>query len=351
MKKKSLSAKKIIHKNLLNYLKNPIISKIYKDFENLLLLDNKVNCLAIAVSGGPDSLALTFLAKSFSILNNVKVNYYHLDHKLRKNSTKEALKLKSALKKFDIDCKILVWKGKKPKSNIQSAARKKRYLLIINQILKGKSNRLLIAHHLDDLYENFLIRLLRGSGLKGLASFSQIKTKYNNKIEIIRPLININKKYLVFISKKIFHFYIKDPSNENTSFKRVRIRNLIYSLKNEGLSENKLKLTINNLSDSNLTIDHYVKKNISLNSNYLKRKSAYILSKNFFEQPHEIVFRSLSSILKIIGKKYYDSRGKNLNQLLEKIKSINFNKATLSSCIIEKLNNSLIIYQEIKKKR
>ena len=74
MKKKSLSAKKTIHKNLLNHLKNPKIGKIYKDFENLLLLDNKIKSFAIAVSGGPDSLALTYLAKCFSILNNSKIN-------------------------------------------------------------------------------------------------------------------------------------------------------------------------------------------------------------------------------------------------------------------------------------
>ena len=351
MKKKSLSAKKTIHKNLLNYLKNPKIGKIYRDFENLLLLDNKIKSFAIAVSGGPDSLALTYLAKCFSILNNSKINYYHLDHKLRKNSTQETLELKHLLKKFDIDCKILVWKGKKPKSNIQSVARKKRYSLIINQILKDKFNHLLIAHHLDDLYENFFIRLLRGSGLKGLTSFNQVNTRYNNKIKILRPLIKVNKNDLLFITMKIFNYYIKDPSNKNINFKRVRIRNLINSLKNEGLDEKKLKLTINNLSDSNITINHYVQQNISLNSNYLKKKSAYILNKEFFKQPHEIVFRSLSNILKIIGKKYYDPRGKNLNQLLEKIKSKNFNKVTLSGCIVEKLNNSLIIYQEIRKKR
>ena len=70
----------------------------------------------------------------------------------------------------------------------------------------------------------FLIRLLRGSGLKGLASFNQVNTRYNNKVKILRPLIHINKNDLVFIAKKIFHFYIKDPSNKNVSFKRVRIR-------------------------------------------------------------------------------------------------------------------------------
>ena len=351
MKIKSLSAQKTIHKNLLNYLKNPKISKIYRDFENVLLFDNKVKSLAIAVSGGPDSLALAYLAKCFSILNNSRVNYYHLNHKLRKNSTKEAFTLKSVLKKFDIDCKILVWKGKKPKSNIQSLARKKRYTLIINQILKDRFNLLLTAHHLDDLYENFLIRLSRGSGLKGLTSFNQVNVTYNKRVKILRPLININKKDLSFIAIKIFKFYIKDSSNVNVIFKRVRIRNLINSLKKEGLDEKKLKLTINNLSDSNITINHYVQQNIISNSSYLKRKSTYILSEEFFQQPHEIVFRSLSMILKEIGKKYYDPRGKNLSQLLEQIKSNNFRKQTLSGCIIEKIKNSLIIYQENRKKR
>ena len=184
-----------------------------------------------------------------------------------------------------------------------------------------------------------------------MTSFNQVNIKYSNKVTILRPLINLNKNDLSFIAIKVFNFYIKDPSNKNTSFKRVRIRNLINSLKNEGLDEKKLKLTINNLSDSNITINYYVQQNIGMNSNYLKKKSSYILNKEFFEQPHEIVFRSLSNILKIIGKKYYDRRGKNLNQLLEKIKSKNFNKVTLSGCIVEKLNNSLIIYQEIRKKR
>ena len=129
-----------------------------------------------------------------------------------------------------------------------------------------------------------------------------------------------------FIAIKIFKFYIKDSSNVNVIFKRVRIRNLINSLKKEGLDEKKLKLTINNLSDSNITINHYVQQNIISNSSYLKRKSTYILSEEFFQQPHEIVFRSLSMILKEIGKKYYDPRGKNLSQLLEQIKSNKNNK-------------------------
>ena len=211
-------------------------SNFFKEIKKLNYFE-KNSIVAVAVSGGIDSISLVFLLSKWFKLKKIKIIALIVDHKLRKNSTQETLELKYLLKKFDIDCKILVWEGKKPKSNIQSVARKNRYSLIINQILKDKFNHLLIAHHLDDLYENFFIRLLRGSGLKGLTSFNQVNSRYNNKIKILRPLIKVNKNDLLFIAMKIFNYYIKDPSNENINFKRVRIRNLINSLKNEGLDE------------------------------------------------------------------------------------------------------------------
>ena len=194
MKKKSLNAKKIIHNKLLSYLKNPSINKIYKEFINFNKFNLGKSGFSVAISGGSDSLALAYFAKCFSISNNIKVKYYHVDHKLRKESFEEAKKLKYLLKDIDINCKILKWEGKKPRSNIQSQARKKRYNLIYKQCLKDKINFVFVAHHIDDLYENFVIRLLRGSGLKGLVSFSQSESSYNEKLKILRPLIGLKKK-------------------------------------------------------------------------------------------------------------------------------------------------------------
>jgi len=346
MKKKSLSAKKKIHKKLLHYLKNPLINRIYKDLNNFIKFNLNKSNFSVAVSGGSDSLALAYFSKCYSILNNVKVNFYHVDHKLRKESSIEAKKLNFLLKKFDINCKILKWSGKKPKSNIQAIARKKRYSLIYKECIKDKVNFIFIAHHLDDLYENFIIRLLRGSGLKGLTSFNQIQTNYNYKLKILRPLINFKKNDLVNITAKIFKFKFEDPSNNNTNFKRIRIRNLIDYLKSEGLDLKKLRQTINNLSDSNFTINHYVNENIKHNSRYFKNKRQYILNKNFFNQPHEIVFRSLTNLLTKIGNKYYSPRGKSVSHLLTKLESGEIKKINISGCILEKINNSFVIYKE-----
>ena len=96
-----------------------------------------------------------------------------MDHKLRPESTKESRYVKKILKNFFIDIEILTWHGKKPHSNIQSTARKKRYELIISKCKNLNINNILLAHHQDDLFENFFIRILRGSGLKGLISLSK----------------------------------------------------------------------------------------------------------------------------------------------------------------------------------
>ena len=182
MSQKNLNASNKTHKFLLNQLKNKQISQIYNKFEkNLKLNENFI----VAVSGGPDSLALCFLSKIYSIKKHLKVKYLHVDHKLRKNSTKEAKFVKSLLKKLSTNLEILTWVGKKPKSNIQSIARDKRYTLIINKAKKLKINNILLGHHKDDLIENFFIRILRGSGLNGITSFDK-KTNFCN-INLIRP--------------------------------------------------------------------------------------------------------------------------------------------------------------------
>ena len=348
MKKKSLVAKKKIHKLIINYLKNKRVKKIFKGFENYLNgFSAKNGNFGVAISGGPDSLALAFLAKSFSLLNKVKFDFFIVDHGLRQESSKEAKTVKLLLQKFDIDLKILKWKGKKPTSNIQSIARNERYNLLKKACKRKNVNYLLIGHHIDDLYENFFIRLLRGSGLRGLSSFGE-PIKEENNFFILRPLIKYNKEDLIYISKQVFNFFIKDPSNENTFFLRSRIRKLIIDLNKQGFDKKKLDLTIRNLKFANQGIDFYVKKNINNNSRFIENKKTYILNKYFFKQSQEVVFRSISVILRKISGRYYQPRGKSIFDSILKINSINNKKFTLGGCFIEKINETVLITEENK---
>ncbi len=341
MSPKNLNASNKTHKFLLNQLKDKRIFQIYKKFEKDLKLNEN---FIVAVSGGPDSLALCFLSKIYSIKKNLKVKYFHVDHKLRNNSTNEAKSVKLLLKKLPTNLEILTWVGKKPRSNIQSVARDKRYALITNKAKKLKINNILLGHHKDDLIENFFIRILRGSGLNGMASFDQ-KTNVQN-INLIRPLLKFSKKNLKYITIKVFKNYVEDPSNKNDEFKRVKIRNFIKNLELEGLDNDKLNLTIKNLRFANEAIKYFVEKNLKDNSTILSINNFVILNKNFFLQPEEVVFRSLTEVLKVVGKKYYPVRGKKIDKLIYQIKNDNSFKTTLGNCVIKKVDNSIIVSKE-----
>ena len=320
MSLRNLNVKIKIPKLLKDKLKNKKINKIYNNFLRSLKIKQD---FIVGVSGGPDSLALAFFSKIYSLENQLNVKFLIVDHKLRPESTKEAKQVKKALKKFFINCEILTWKGKKPKNNIQSLARKKRYSLLISKCKKLKIKNILLAHHQDDLFENFFIRIFRGSGLKGLTSFDE-KTKIND-VNILRPLLNQKKDDMLFVSKFVFNFFVNDPSNDDEKFQRIRVRKLISELKKEGLDKRKFAKTIKNLKHSEAVINFFVSKNIKKNS-FFSKKNEFILNQDFFSQPYEIIFRSLSDLIKLIGKKYYPVRGKKLDNIINQISKKSFFK-------------------------
>ena len=343
MNLKNLSVQNKTHKKILKHLNKRKIFSIFKEFSNTLKFKEN---LAVAVSGGPDSLALAYLAKCYSLKNNLQVNYFIVDHKLRKESSSEAKFVKKILKRIDINCKVLKWSGKKPNRNIQAVARDMRYSLIAKECKKKNIKQLLLGHHSNDLLENFLIRIVRGSGLNGLVSFNKNVKYKDQNLNILRPLLDLEKKDLLYISKEVFNSFINDPSNTNENYKRTRIRNLLQSLEKEGLDTKKLKLTINNLKDSDKSIKFYVDRNLKRNSVFLKRKNIYILNNNFFDQSHEIIFRSLTNIIQKIGKKYYPVRGKSINELIGRINKKSFAKLTLGGCFIDRVNQTILISKE-----
>ena len=341
MSPKNLNATNKTHKFLFNKLKDKRTLQIYNKFENNLNINKN---FIVAVSGGPDSLALSFLTKIYSIKKSLDVRYFIVDHKLRNNSTSEAKNVQKNLKTFLINLNILTWKGIKPKKNIQSIARDKRYELLINKAKKLKMNNILLGHHLDDLFENFFMRILRGSGLNGLVSLD--KETQRDAINLIRPLINFNKKDLIYLSNFIFGSYVVDPSNEDDKFKRVKVRNFLKQLGLEGLDRNKFYLTIKNLKLANENIKFYVKKNLEKNVTILQKKENVILREDFFSQSEEVVFRSFVDVIKFVGKKYYPVRGKKIGRIINLIGTKPSFKVTLGGCVIKKVNGTVLLSKE-----
>ena len=348
MKRKNLIVARKTHNFYLTKLRKPFIKKAYEVFsKNLEILNLKNKKIIVAVSGGADSLSLLFLSKCYSLKKKVNLHTVIVDHKIREGSTAEAKKLKNLLKnKFQINCKILSKDKNYIFKNVQSKARELRYELLAKECKKEKISHILLGHNKDDVIENFFIRLLRGSGLKGLISIDNIITDYNG-IKIIRPLLFFSKKDLLELNKKTYDYFIEDPSNFNDKFLRSRVRKILKNLEEEGLNFNKFKLTLQNLSKSEKVVDYYVKQNISENVKFFKGKQRIILNKDFFDNPDEIVFHSFTKVIHHLGYKKHYARGKKIINLLKSLNSLNKrDKFTLSGCIIEKVSDSVVIYKE-----
>jgi len=349
MKRKNLTARKKVKKKELLF-KDPKILNFYTKFKSIIFKNIKDKSFALAVSGGSDSLCLAYFTKMYASEFGNKIHVLIVDHNLRKESHQEALKVKEILGKRKILSKILSWKGKVPKSNIQKKARDIRYTMLSNYCLKNKIKYLITAHHEDDQIENFFIRLLRGSGLTGLSSMS-VKAKYNNNLKIIRPLLSLEKKDLKYVTLNYFKTYIKDPSNKNEKFLRVRIRKYRKNMEKEGLDTRKIIKTVDNLVSANQAINFYKNKALYKHASFVSKNKCLINKKIFSDEAGEIIFKSFSDILSLVSGTYYPPRSKKVINLINRVKKSKFTKSTLGGCIVEKKNNFILISKESKIKK
>ena len=346
MKRKNLIAKRKAKKIQLVF-KDEKILNFYKKFKSIISKDIKDKNFALAVSGGSDSLCLACFSKIYSSEFRNKIHVLIVDHKLRKESSKEALKVKKMLLKRKIFCKILSWKGHVPKKNIQKSARDIRYSLISNYCFKKNIKFLITAHHQDDQIENFFIRLFRGSGLSGLSSMSR-NTKYDNNLKIIRPFLSFKKSDLKYVTLNFFKNYIKDPSNQDEKFLRVRVRKYRKEMVKEGLDTEKIIKTVNNLDSANQAINFYKKKALHKHVSFLSKNKCLINRQIFLEEAAEIIFKSFSDVLSLISGTYYPPRSKKVLNLIERVKKNKFIKSTLGGCIIEEKDNFILISKELR---
>ena len=343
MSKKDLSVLRLKKFHLIK--KN---SFIYSNFKSYLEKSIKKKSFLVAVSGGPDSLALTALSKIYSNEKKIKFFFVLVDHGIRSNSSEEAKAVKSLLKKKKINLVILKNKEKINK-NIQSQARDVRYKLFLNFCNKNKIKFILTGHHRDDQIETFLIRLSRGSGIQGLSSMKKI-SNLNNKIKLIRPLLDEKKQDLTVLAKEYFGKIFKDPSNTNKKYLRTKIRALIKQFEKNGIKHDRIINSINNLGVTRDTLNAYI-STVEKKCVKEKKKETIINLKNFSSENDEIQLKIFSNCIKNVSRNYYPPRAKKIINLLNKIKSDEKLKATLGGCIIRKNNKNLVIYKEGIKKR
>ncbi len=321
----------------LNYLK--ICQKV-----KLVLKKHKKNKIfVVAVSGGPDSLALVSIIKNIIQENQYKFFFATVDHNLRKNSAIESLNVKKLLNKHDINLTILKNK-KKIDKNIQKNARETRYNLLEKFCKKKKAKSLIVAHHQDDQVETFLMRLSRGSGVEGLSSMNEITT-LKEGTSLIRPLLDFKKKELISITKHTFNKFFKDPSNKNRKFLRTNIRELKNNLEKKGIDIDKITRSIKNIASTKEAINFYVERSIK---NYItyKKKLTIVDFEKIKKEPQEIRFKIINKIIKKVTNSYYPPRSKKVFNLIDGFGNNRIRKCTLGGCIFERKKRFLFVSKE-----
>lgn len=214
-----------------------------------------VTSIAVAVSGGPDSMALACGLAEWGAQNNAKIHALTVNHGLRENSAKEAEQVQKWLQEYPaIHHKTLQWRGPKPSASIQAEARKARYDLMADYCATSKITHLFLAHHQDDQAETMLFRLAKGSGLKGLSGMRPIYD-YSAALKIIRPLLDVPKADLVVMCKDNEVPFVIDPSNDSIKFARVRLRQSADILAEEGLTPKRLATTAKRLARAEEALD------------------------------------------------------------------------------------------------
>lgn len=271
--------------------------------------------LAVAVSGGADSLCLLLLAHKLAQQNGGRVIALTVDHGLRAESKDEVRHLRKWTNAKGIEHIILEWKGQKPTSCLQEKAREARYHLLTSWCQNNHIPTLLLGHHQQDQIETFWMRLSSGSGLDGLTGMK--KRVVRDGITYIRPFLGVPKERLKATLTNDNETWIEDPSNDSHLFFRGRIRSFLHE---EGLSEQRLMNIMEKLKvDADFIQDALLK---TIRTHVHLREGGYItLERHIFEDLHPaLAKRLLSYLIHWFSGNHYPSRTAQVDRILENLK-------------------------------
>jgi len=299
--------------------------------------------LAVAVSGGADSLCLCFLASEWAKANGVELTALTVDHGLRAESAQEAEFVHHLLNEKAISHTTLKWTGKKPKTRIEEKAREARYRLLLTWCQENQVPVLLLAHHQDDQAETFFLRLIRSSGVDGLSAM-QPKT-IRNSVELWRPFLRFSRQEIHQTMMNRFHqIWIEDPSNQSMDYERVRLRQFQKQLDGLGLTTQAVALSAKRLLRARQALekmtDNWWHQHVLCHAGGF----VFIDKQDLNELPSEIVLRILNKALCYVSGGN-EPRMAQLEKIYEKLSQKLC--TTLCECVIILNKQGLYVCKEL----
>jgi tRNA(Ile)-lysidine synthase len=299
---------------------------------------------AVAVSGGGDSLALMHLAGDYARKQQRPLPIVlTVDHGLRRSSGADAKKVAGWAKALGLAVTVLAWRGNKPRTGLEAAARQARYRLMGAFLVKHKIATLLVGHNQDDQAETFLLRLARGSGLDGLAGM-QAQAPWPVEgfpgLVLGRPLLGLGREPLRAYLKARGQAWLDDPMNEDLAYDRVKVRKACAALTKAGLTAPRIAAAAAHLARARESLEVMTAAVLARAVRKQDADSVLLDAAALVAAPREVGLRALASVLMAVGGEYYRPRFESLERLYQRIAGDSLGGGvTLHGCQIRPLGN------------
>lgn len=303
--------------------------------------------IALAVSGGADSLALLDCADRWRRDRAaIQLVVLTLDHRLRPESADEAAMVAGLAEARGLSSRILVWDGELPEVAIEAAARAARYRLLLNATRDAGASHLVLAHHRDDVAEGLLMRLARGSGVFGLAAMRPVIATPG--VVIFRPFLTVAKSRLAATASAAGLVPVDDPMNHDLRFARARVRALLPALGEHGLAAGNLASAAHRLADAAEAIDAaatgLIDRAVIVDELAIVRLDHAV----FAAAPKAVRYRVVGRVLMAVGGEPHEPRFDRLERLCGAISAGPAKwKRCLGGAVIERRAADVVLYREM----
>lgn len=271
--------------------------------------------LAIALSGGPDSVALFLVLDRLCRGRGVELHALHVNHGLRPEAEAEAGQVEALCARFGRSCAKLRWSGEKPKTGLHQAARDARYGLMTQACRSLGVTTLLVAHHLEDQAETVLHRIDRDTGPDGLAGMAPVTRR--DGLRVLRPLLILPKKILEDHVAAEGVAVLRDPSNIDHRFARAGLRDMAAPLAAAGVTAGRLGRLANLMGRARAQMDILTADRLSGRVHISAAGYGDLDLATFRALPKPVARRVLSGLLQAIGGGIYPARGARLERVAD----------------------------------
>ena len=298
--------------------------------------------VALAVSGGPDSMALAFCVKRWAQRACVA---FIVEHGLREESAAEAAQVKERLQNLGIPTEILPWKHDDRPKRLHEKAREARYGLLTEACHRQGASDLLLAHHKGDQAETILMRLAKGSGIDGLAGISAISER--SGIRLLRPFLFLSKERLKATCEAAGIVPVTDPSNASEKYARGRLREIMPLLASEGLTTESLLNLGARAREAKEALDHATQQFLKTAAQTEPWGIVRLDRSCLRAVPRAIALRALAASLRYVHDDAYPPEHASLSSLLNAIVAKEGETArTLYGCIASVAEKKVTLLRE-----